>query len=99
MILLILLLITTYFVIFSEQKVYPEQAIIVSEIIFHRQCIKCCECMRAFEGKDMCLGPVGDPNPKPYCKFCFAKAFGVSALNIAEMVQIAPDTQILAQGL
>lgn len=82
-----------------EQKVYPEQAIIVSEIVFHRQCIKCCECMRVFEGKDMCLGPQGDPNPKPYCKFCFAKAFGISALNIGELVQIAPEESILAQGL
>ena len=80
-----------------EQKVYPEQAIIVSDIVFHRVCVKCCDCLRAFEGKDMILGPAD--NPKPYCKFCYAKAFGISALNIGELVQIAPEQQILAQGL
>lgn len=55
--------------------------------------------MRVFDGKDMALGPPNDPCPKPYCKFCFAKAFGVSALNITEMVMIAPEQQILTQGL
>jgi len=55
--------------------------------------------MRAFDGKDMALGPPGDANPKPYCKFCFAKTFGISALNITEMVMIAPEQTILSQGL
>ena len=55
--------------------------------------------MRAFDGKEMALGPPGDANPKPYCKFCFAKVFGISALNITEMVMIAPEEMILTQGL
>jgi hypothetical protein len=82
-----------------ENKIYPEGAIIISEVAFHRTCVKCVDCVRAFEGKDMILGPPDDPNPKPYCKFCFAKAFGVSALNITELVSIAPETQIVTQGL
>jgi hypothetical protein len=79
------------------QKVYPEQAIVISEVIFHKTCVKCIECMRQFEGKDMMLSP--DPDQKPYCKFCFAKMFGISALDITELVQIAPSNQIIAQGL
>jgi len=27
----------------------------------------------------------------PYCKFCYAKKFKTSAINIAEIVEIAPD--------
>ena len=80
-------------------KIYPEGAIVISEVAFHRTCVKCIECMRVFDGKDMALGPPGDANPKPYCKFCFAKTFGISALNITEMVMIAPEQTILSQGL
>jgi hypothetical protein len=53
--------------------------------------------MRQFEGKEMLLSP--DADQKPFCKFCFAKMFGISALDITELVQIAPSTQIIAQGL
>lgn len=80
-------------------KIYPEGAIVIQEVAFHRTCVKCIECMRVFDGKDMALGPPGDANPKPYCKFCFAKTFGISALNITEMVMIAPEDAIHAQGL
>lgn len=79
------------------QKVYPEQAIVISELIFHKTCVKCIECMRQFEGKDMVMSP--EPDQKPYCKFCYAKMFGISALDITELVQIAPSNQIIAQGL
>merc|ERR1711944_356210 len=82
-----------------EMKIYAEGSIIISEVPFHRQCVKCIECMRVFDGPEMALGPPGDPCPKPYCKFCFAKVFGLSALNISEMVAIAPEQQILSQGL
>ena len=53
---------------FCCQKVYPEQAIVIQEVIFHKTCVKCAECMRNFEGKDMMLSP--DQDQKPYCKFC-----------------------------
>ena len=82
-----------------NNKIYPEGSIIISDVPFHRQCVKCTECQRAFDGKDMALGPPEDPNPLPYCKFCFAKAFGISALNITEMCMIAPEDSILTQGL
>jgi len=84
-------------------KIYPEGAIVISngdsDVAFHRTCVKCIECQRTMEGKDMALGPPGDANPKPYCKFCFAKTFGISALNITEMCMIAPEEAIHAQGL
>jgi len=82
-----------------SNKIYPEGSIIISEVPFHRSCVKCIECMRVFDGPEMALGPPDDPNPKPYCKFCFAKAFGISALNISEMVAIAPEIEVLSQGL
>lgn len=82
-----------------NNKIYPAGAIIISEVAFCRTCVKCVECVRVFDGQDMALGPPNDPSPKPYCKFCFAKAFGISALNITEMVSIAPEEQILSQGL
>jgi len=86
-----------------SMKIYPEGAIVIpfgdTEVAFCRTCVKCMECKRSFDGKDMALGPPGDENPKPYCKFCFAKAFGISALNITEMCMIAPEEAIHAQGL
>ena len=84
-------------------KIYPEGAIVIpfgdTEVAFHRTCVKCIECQRTMDGKDMALGPPGDAGPKPYCKFCFAKTFGISALNITEMCMIAPEEAIHAQGL
>jgi len=84
-------------------KIYAEGAIVIpfgdTEVAFCKTCVKCMECKRSFDGKDMALGPPGDENPKPYCKFCFAKAFGISALNITEMCMIAPEEAIHAQGL
>ena len=71
-----------------DNKIYPAGAIIIQDVAFCRTCVKCVECVRVFDGKDMALGPPNDPSPKPYCKFCFAKAFGISALNITEMVAI-----------
>jgi len=82
-----------------ENKIYPEGSIVISDVPFHRNCVKCIECMRVFDGPEMALGPPGDPNPKPYCKFCFAKIFGISALNITDMLTIAPEIQVISQGL
>jgi len=45
----------------------------------------------------MMLGPkdqdnvFGDADLEPYCKFCFAKRYKVSALNIAETVTTLVD--------
>jgi len=57
--------------------------------------------LRQFEGKDMMMSPITpeSPDPKPYCKFCFAKMFGISALDITELVQIAPSNQMITQGI
>ena len=37
----------------------------------------------------------GTEDLQPYCKFCFAKKFKVSAINIAETVAIAPEINIM----
>ena len=46
----------------------------------------------------MMMGPknqdnvFGQEDLLPYCKFCFAKKFKVSAINIAETVTITPES-------
>ena len=37
----------------------------------------------------------GQDDLLPFCKFCFAKKFKVSAIDIAEMVAIAPELVVL----
>ena len=56
-------------------------------------CLKCSECERhPADDCPMMLGPknqdnvFGDEDLIPFCKFCFAKKFKISALNIAETV-------------
>ena len=39
----------------------------------------------------------GQDDMIPFCKFCFAKKYKMSAINIAECVQIVPD--FMATGL
>ena len=34
----------------------------------------------------------GDEELEPFCKFCFAKKFKISALNIAETVTTVPES-------
>ena len=70
----------------------------VSDMIFHKVCLKCSECNRSpDENTPMMMGPreqdnvFGEEDLIPFCKFCFAKIFKVSALNIAEAVNITPE--------
>jgi len=81
-----------------EMKAYPEDSVLVSDMIFHKVCLKCSECNRSpDENTPMMMGPreqdnvFGEEDLIPFCKFCFAKIFKVSALNIAEAVNITPE--------
>ena len=66
-------------------------------MICPKACLKCTECGAApDEDTPMLLGPrdqqniFGEEDLEPFCKFCFAKKFKVSALNIAETVMTMP---------
>ncbi len=37
----------------------------------------------------------GEEELEPYCNFCFAKKFKISAINIADTVNIVPDSDII----
>ena len=69
--------------------------------MFHKVCLKCNMCERnPDENTPMMMGPkdqdnvFGTEDLIPYCKFCFAKHFKVSAINIAECVMIIPEDVI-----
>jgi len=86
-----------------DMKAYPDDAVKVSELFFHKICLKCSECSRSpDENTPMMMGPKSDDNNvfgqeelEPYCKFCFAKKFKVSAINIAETVTITPEMSVM----
>eukprot|EP00088_Acartia_fossae_P014202 TRINITY_DN17579_c0_g1_i1.p1 TRINITY_DN17579_c0_g1~~TRINITY_DN17579_c0_g1_i1.p1 ORF type:complete len:228 (-),score=68.03 TRINITY_DN17579_c0_g1_i1:386-1024(-) len=61
----------------------------------HKYCLKCAGCSKPAEDDlPMLLGPrdtenfFGEEELDPYCKFCFAKKFKVSAMNIADIVNL-----------
>ena len=81
-----------------DMKAYPVDSVQLGELYYHKACLKCTECGR--NPDDMCpmmLGPkdsenvFGDEDLIPFCKFCFAKKFKISALNIAETVTTVPE--------
>jgi len=76
-----------------DMKAYPEDSVQVSELNYHKACLKCSECERGPDNDTpMMLGPkeqdnvFGEEDLDVYCKFCFAKRYKISALNIAETV-------------
>ena len=83
-------------------QAYPDDSVQVSDLFFHKVCLKCSMCARSpDENTPMMMGPkdtenvFGTEDLQPYCKFCFAKKFKVSAINIAETVAIAPEINII----
>merc|ERR1712055_222549 len=87
-----------------DHKAYPDDSVKVSDLHYHKVCLKCTDCGRSpDDNTPMMLGPKNDDNVfgeedlQPFCKFCFAKKFKISALNIAETVTTI--TEIGAQGL
>jgi len=82
-----------------DVKAYPEDSVKVSDLIFHKICLKCSQCGRSpDENTPMMMGPkdqenvFGQDDLLPFCKFCFAKKFKVSAIDIAETVTITPES-------
>ena len=47
--------------------------------------------MMCFSGPKNVDNVFGDEELIPFCKFCFAKKFKISALNIAETVTTVPE--------
>jgi len=65
------------------------------DLKMHKRCLKCQTCKKEAEDDlPMLLGPrdsenvFGGEELEPYCKFCFAKKFKVSAMNIADIVNL-----------
>jgi len=83
-----------------DKKAYPDDSVKLSDIFYHKVCLKCVECGRSpDENTPMMLGPkdadnfFGQEDLEPFCKFCFAKRFKISTLNIAETVNTIPQAQ------
>ena len=85
-----------------DMKAFPEDSIKLGDHTYHKSCLKCSECNRSPDNDTpMMLGPknadnvFGDEELEPFCKFCFAKKFKISALNIAETVTTVPETPVI----
>ena len=83
------------FIMLSLAQTYLEDSIQLSDIFYHKTCLKCVECGKRPDSETpMMLGPQENDNVfaeeilEPYCKFCFAKHFKMSSLDIAESVTI-----------
>lgn len=82
-----------------DKKTFPEDS---SELspgqYYHKGCMKCRECsVQPDEENPLIMGcrneydVFGPEILDPYCKFCYAKKFKMSAVNIKEIVTIAPE--------
>merc|ERR1711973_730432 len=78
-----------------DMRTFSEDSLDVSGWFYHRECLKCVECSRGPSADTpMMLGPKETDNIfeeevlLPFCKFCFAKNYKLSALNVAESVKI-----------
>eukprot|EP00092_Neocalanus_flemingeri_P025527 GFUD01027675.1.p1 GENE.GFUD01027675.1~~GFUD01027675.1.p1 ORF type:complete len:214 (+),score=60.61 GFUD01027675.1:62-643(+) len=78
-----------------DMKTYAEDSIQVSDVFYHKACLKCVECGRGPDSETpMMLGPkdnedvFAEEELEPFCKFCFAKRFKLSVLNVADSVTI-----------
>lgn len=88
-----------------DMKSYPEDSVPVGDLFYHKACLKCSECGRGPDNDTpMMLGPketdsvFGEEDLEPYCKFCFAKRYKISALNICETVTTIVDEPMSSQG-
>jgi len=78
-----------------DMKTYLEDGMMLGDgIYYHKACLKCTDCDRGPDNDTpMVLGPRETDNVfeeeilDPFCKFCFAKRYKVSALDIAETVK------------
>ena len=80
-----------------------DDSIELSGIRFHKKCLRCTRCSKpAEESVPMMLGPrdtdnaFGTEELDPYCNFCFAKKFKLSAINIAETVCLVTDNGVMS---
>jgi len=78
-----------------DKRTFGDDSLDVSGWFYHRDCLKCVECNRGPDAETpMMLGPKETDNVfeeeelLPFCKFCFAKRYKMSALNVAESVTI-----------
>jgi len=81
-----------------DKKTFPDDsAELAPDMFYHKICMKCSMCpTKPNEDNPLVMAPRDDNvfGPKlmdPYCKFCFAKKFKMSAMHIQEIVTIAPD--------
>jgi len=85
-----------------DKKTFPEDSDELSPgMYYHKTCMKCSACERKPEDDDPLI--MGNRNEDdvfgpqildPYCKFCYAKKFKMSAVHIQEIVTIAPELAI-----
>ena len=76
-----------------------DSEMLAPDLYYHTVCIKCKECSRApDEDTNMIMAAMEQEDVfapeilEPYCRFCYAKLFKTSAIQIAEFVEIAPET-------
>jgi len=76
-----------------------DSEMLAPDIYYHRGCIKCSECSRQPDSDTpIMMAPreredVFAPEIlEPFCKFCYAKMFKTSAIKVAEILEIAPQS-------
>ena len=53
-------------------KVFPAEMISISSKTYHRSCFNCCDCKRALDYSNACIGP----NKNLFCNSCYNRYFG-----------------------
>ena len=83
----------------SLQTFDNDSEMLAPDIYYHRGCIKCFECSRQPDNDTPIMMAPRDIDDvfaeeilDPYCKFCYAKKFKTSAIALAEVLDIAPET-------
>merc|ERR1711931_82683 len=78
-----------------DLKTYVDDSIQISDVFYHKPCLKCVECSRGPDADTpMMLGPRENDDVfaeevlEPFCRFCFAKRYKLSSLNVKESVTI-----------
>ena len=77
-----------------------DSEMVAPDVYYHKNCLRCSDCDRApDENEEIIMAPTDPDNIfcdvlQPLCKFCYAKKFKVSAMKIAEIVEIAPVDEI-----
>ena len=91
---------STFSCLHEDVQVFPVDCVSMEQVLYHKTCLKCFDCGRSPDPQtQMSVGPKDSDNIQcqdnlvAFCKFCFAKKFKISALDIAKAVTIMAEKE------